>query len=659
MLAAALLAPAAGAQHPGLQDDRQITITSPEDIARKRQQLVRFIFGPTGADAGRLPAVEKNDVSPVRGLRDLARVDTLTITMEADQKSYAHHFLPKRPNRRLVVLHHGHAPSFDDPFGPADVGYGMQRTIDGLLTDGYSVLAVYMPHIVQFRTRLSVNDNGSISHDAMFQRLRVKDGSVMKFFLEPVAVCLRYLKTRAAANDFPVYEDFSMIGLSGGGWTTTVYAALDPTIRLSFPVAGTIPLWLRADGSVGDTEQTLSRFYRIAGYPDLYVLGSYGAGRKQVQILNRRDDCCFGEKQHQGKLSYDDAMREYEAQVRRALARLGSKGAFRLEIDEAAPSHMISWNAVVSTILAELNSARAGIAAVSATDAFVRGPNGHVWHDGPGGWEDTGLPMVGVPAVVAGAVNAFDLFYRNPKNQLMHGFPGGGGWKSEPMPGVLISDPAAVSTEKGTIDIVAFGRDYRLYHGRFTAKGASPFQRIEASRPGLGNPVLVSRGGQQLDVFYRGFDRGLHHVWSSGDPGLWKSEVVGGTMLDFPAAVATPDGTLRAYVRGQNGKLLEAARSRADGTWRWTVVSEQTGGQVIAASPSASVQGAVVRVHARTPAGSLSAFTFDGKWSFVDHGRGIRGIPISTPGGVFARASAGGLLLHNGSRWLERGGTFD
>jgi hypothetical protein len=659
VLAAALFVPFSHAQNPGLHDDRQITIASAEDVAGKRQQLINFIFGPTGMTAGKLPVVEKNDASPVRGLRGLARVDTLTIAMEADQKSYAHHFIPKRPNRRLVVLHHGHAPTFDDQPGPVDGGYGMQRTIDELLLEGYSVLAVYMPHIVQFRTRQSVNDNGSISHDAMFQKLKVKDGSVMKFFLEPMAVCLHYLKTRAAVDEFPAYEDFSMIGLSGGGWTTTVYAALDPTIRLSFPVAGTIPLWLRSGGSVGDTEQTLSSFYQIAGYPDLYVLGSYGTGRKQVQILNRRDDCCFGENQHQGKLSYDDAVRGYESQVRLALVKLGSKGAFRLEIDEAAPSHMISWNARVNTILAELNGGRPSIAAVSSSDAFVRGSNGCLWHHGPRGWQDTGLPMVGTPAVVPGAGNAFDLFYRNPKNQLMHASFQGAGWKSEQMPGVIITDPAALSTEKGKIDIVAFGGNYRPYHWRFTDKGASPFQMIEAGRPGFGNPVLLSRDGQQLDIFYRGFDRNLHHVYSSGDPRAWKSEVVGGTMLDFPTAVATPDGTLRAYVRGLSGKLFEAAQSKADETWRWTVVSDQTGGQLLAGSPSASVRNAGVRVHARTPEGHLCSFTFDGKWSFEDLGRAITGTPISTPGGVFAPASAGGLLLHDGAKWFERGGTFD
>ena len=49
--------------------------------------------------------------------------------------------------------------------------------------------------------------------------------------------------------------------------------AVDPTIRYSFPVAGSIPLYLRTGGSVGDKEQYLEEFYRIAGYPDLYVLG--------------------------------------------------------------------------------------------------------------------------------------------------------------------------------------------------------------------------------------------------------------------------------------------------------------------------------------------------------------------------------------------------
>src|SRR5205085_148225 len=100
-------------------------------------------------------------------------------------------------------------------------------------------------------------------HDKMFSL--TTEGSPMKFFLEPVAVCVNY----ALARDRKM-RDVTMIGLSGGGWTTTLYAAVDTRVRLSIPVAGSLPLYLRWGGSVGDTEQFLESFYRIAGYPDLY-----------------------------------------------------------------------------------------------------------------------------------------------------------------------------------------------------------------------------------------------------------------------------------------------------------------------------------------------------------------------------------------------------
>jgi hypothetical protein len=151
-----------------------------------------------------------------------------------------------------------------------------------------------------------------------------------------------------------------MTGLSGGGWTTTLYAAVDPTIRCSFPIAGTIPLYLRTRGSVGDREQYEQTFYRIAGYPDLYLLGASGRGRKQIQILNRRDDCCFGEAQHDPQalgMSYPDAIRQYEATVAQAVKEAG-RGMFRVEIDEAAPSHMISHHAINEILIPELRSAR-------------------------------------------------------------------------------------------------------------------------------------------------------------------------------------------------------------------------------------------------------------------------------------------------------------
>ena len=342
-------------QSAQLVDDRAITIGSAGEVAEKRNALIEYLWGQDGFPKKRFPeVVQTNVVSPVKQLSHLARVDEFRIDMAPGLQGLAYHFIAAKPNSELVVVHHGHGCTLDDDPSPAEVGYGLQRTIEALLREGYGVLGVFMPHMRP--------GDCSGGHDAMFKTNMV--GSPIKYFLEPTAISLNYLKTRSRAGQFPSYRAFHMIGLSGGGWTTTVYAAIDPGIRCSFPVAGTIPLYLRTAGSVGDREQTEQSFYRIAGYPDLYILGAQGRGRSQVQILVRRDDCCFGQAQHDAKTSgmaYADSLRAYEERVRATLAKIG-EGSFRLEIDEVAPSHMISHYAIEKIILAELRKTRVATA---------------------------------------------------------------------------------------------------------------------------------------------------------------------------------------------------------------------------------------------------------------------------------------------------------
>lgn len=336
-----------------LIDDRAITVHSAREVTEKRRALIQYLWGIDGFPKKRLPEVVVTNVpSPVKQLHQLARVDEFRIDLAPGLQGLSYHFIPQHPNRELVVVHHGHACTLDDDPSPADVGYGLQRTINALLREGYGVLGVFMPHM-----RPGDCTGG---HDAMFKTNIAS--SPIKYFLEPTAVSLNHLKTRSRAGRFPNYRVFHMTGLSGGGWTTTIYAAIDPTIRCSFPVAGTIPLYLRTGGSVGDREQFEPSFYGIAGYPDLYILGASGRGRKQVQILNRRDDCCFGQTQHDAKssgLAYADAMRDYESRVRAALNGI-RRGSFRLEIDESAPSHMISHHAIEAVMVPELRNARSG-----------------------------------------------------------------------------------------------------------------------------------------------------------------------------------------------------------------------------------------------------------------------------------------------------------
>ncbi len=162
--------------------------------------------------------------------------------------------------------------------------------------------------------------------------------------------------------------------------------------------------------------------------------------------------------------------------MRAAVDVIGA-GMFRLEIDEAATYHTISYNAQVNIILSELNGGRRVVGAASNTDGFVRGINGNLWHSAPSAWSDTGIPIVGVPAVLQRSTeHPFDVFYKDSTKPgwpppssvqptgtpLRHAFLTSSGWQNEEMPELrLISDPVAVSPEPGRWDVVAIASDYR------------------------------------------------------------------------------------------------------------------------------------------------------------------------------------------------------
>jgi hypothetical protein len=342
-------------------DDYDITISSPAAIASTRAQLIDFIWGAAGFPSTASDLVDSNLSSPVSDLENLERVEKLRTSMAAVAPLpigsatvpivvTSYHFIPARKRNRLVVVHHGHGcpTTFDDNW--AGNG-GLQHTIKALLRDGYGVLAVFMP----LNSDEQCIHNG---HPALFN-IAPAGRSGMAYFLEPTAKGLNY-----ASQHYPSYLDFNMVGLSGGGWTTTVYAAIDPRIKVSVPVAGSIPLYLRSSSYSHDEEQFLAAFYGIAGYPDLYLLGSYGPGRKQMQVLNLHDPCCFSILFHDPTLphvadkpaaerSFESSVRAYENRVDEAVEALGP-GSFRLVLDDIWV-HTISDHSIQTVVRPALN----------------------------------------------------------------------------------------------------------------------------------------------------------------------------------------------------------------------------------------------------------------------------------------------------------------
>ncbi len=99
------------------------------------------------------------------------------------------------------------------------------------------------------------------------------------------------------------YKHVVLTGLSGGGWVTTLAAAVDPRIKLSIPVAGTVPKWPTTlyprvvpdlPEIDGDFEQFYARpIYKHCGFVCMYVLSQLEERRASAQILHEQDDCCY------------------------------------------------------------------------------------------------------------------------------------------------------------------------------------------------------------------------------------------------------------------------------------------------------------------------------------------------------------------------------
>ena len=323
--------------------------TSPLDssgMAAKRTQMINFIWGSAGFPSKTMPSLHKFVPGPFSGLTNVQSVEALRITMEAGEYSIGYHFLPARGRRnRLVVVHQGHGCNLG--------ASGIRETVAALVADGFGVLLMPMPRLSPPDSNIPDPGNCTVGDHASMFNLTLSSGNAIKFFMTPVAAGINYLISTVG------YPEVNMVGLSGGGWTTTLYSALDTRIASSFPVAGTVPLYLLSTDESPDLEQTYAPFYGasgVAGYLDIYLLASRsGAARRQIQILNRHDSCCYNEEQvvHTG-FPFVASIRQYEARLKSVAP--GTGGFFRTMIDEVSLVHQISDYARQNVILPVLHN---------------------------------------------------------------------------------------------------------------------------------------------------------------------------------------------------------------------------------------------------------------------------------------------------------------
>ena len=302
-----------------------IKINSESDVDQKRNFLIEY-FWDVGSfqrvnDKAQLPEVE-TDISDsnYQDFQNLKRIDRLTVEMEYGINSISYLFIPEQSNEKLILYHQGHGGDF--LLGKSTIQFFLDRN--------FTVFAMAMP-LLGMNNQPVVEIDGlgemKLTSHKKLRLLEANNFNPMKLFLDPIQVNLNFL-----AKEYN-FKRYSMIGLSGGGWTTVVYSAIDERISDSFSVGGSIPFYLRVDSrDMGDYEQTNIELYKNVNYLELYVLGAYGDGRQHIQIFNKNDPCCFSGN------GYDT----YESVVKDRILQLG-KGDFQIFEDDTHYEHKISY----------------------------------------------------------------------------------------------------------------------------------------------------------------------------------------------------------------------------------------------------------------------------------------------------------------------------
>ena len=301
-----------------------IHVDNDTSINNLRTELNMFLWNEKNIPNG-IPDKIENSISDIRytNIKNLNSIDKFTIEMEYGVNSIAYFFKPITSNDKLIIYHQGHSGDF----------FNGKETIEYLIEKNYSVIAFSMPLLGMNHQPVVENSkfgNIKIQSHNQFVLLENENFTPIKFFVEPVVLTMNYLEK---TYDFDSYH---MIGISGGGWLTTLVAALDDRIEQSFSVAGSYPMFLRSEPkNFGDYEQHHLELYEFANYLDLYVMSSVGPDRKFIQIFNMYDPCCFD----------GTSFTEYEDEIIEIVEKFDN-GYFKIYLDDTHKEHIISEHAL-------------------------------------------------------------------------------------------------------------------------------------------------------------------------------------------------------------------------------------------------------------------------------------------------------------------------
>lgn len=204
-----------------------------------------------------------------RGWKNLESLDELHVSFSSEYSATIAYFRPLNPNGTLVLYHHGYAGTFHD----------QHRILERLVAEGYTVAAF---NLVGYGDNSCTRDSAWC--DVSWGKFKIQ--LPMRLHFSPPVATINYAQKHGGISTV------AMIGFSAGAWVTTVLSSVEPRIARSYSVAGIVPVYVRR-GNEWPKGQRYAPLVNAATVLDLFILSASPAGRKQWQIYNRYDRCCY------------------------------------------------------------------------------------------------------------------------------------------------------------------------------------------------------------------------------------------------------------------------------------------------------------------------------------------------------------------------------
>jgi acylphosphatase len=134
--------------------------------------------------------------------------------------------------------------------------------------------------------------------------------------------------------------------------------------------------------------------------------------------------------------------------------------------------------------------------------------------------------------------------------------------------GGVIFDPVTTNNQDGRLEVFAKGSDGALWHIWQTApsNGWSGWASLGG---GMGSPVGLARNlDGRIEIVVRGTDGALWHKWQTAPNSGWSAWAsLGGVIVGTPAIGRNADGRLEIFARGTDGALWHIWQTAPNSGW--------------------------------------------------------------------------------------------